>query len=341
MRDTLHAPLRLGPLRPWPTLGVVAALALLPLAALAIGQPFYVVFATRVLIYALIASSLNLLIGYGGMVSFGHAAFVGAGAYAVAVLMSAGIVSAWLLWPASLLAGAFFAFLIGAPSLRTRGVSFIMITLAFAQMAYYLVQSLRALGSDDGLTLGVRPSLGFPSLGFLDLDRDAAFYYVALAILLGALAAARGLLNAPLGRALQGIRDNETRMEAIGFATYRLKLIVFVIAGAAAGLGGGLLASLNGLVGPNLLHWTESGLLMIMVILGGAGRLLGGALGAAVLLIAEEAIAEHTIHWPLGIGVALLAVVLFAPEGIFSSLTKLGRCPRSGRRGHASSHKSP
>jgi branched-chain amino acid transport system permease protein len=336
MRDTLHIPLR-----PGPALGVVAALALLPLAALAIGQPFYVVFATRVLIYALIASSLNLLIGYGGMVSFGHAAFVGAGAYTVAVLMSAGIVSAWLLWPASLLAGAFFAFLIGAPSLRTRGVSFIMITLAFAQMAYYLVQSLRALGSDDGLTLGVRPSLGFPSLGFLDLDRDAAFYYVALAILLGALAAARGLLNAPLGRALQGIRDNETRMEAIGFATYRLKLIVFVIAGAAAGLGGGLLASLNGLVGPNLLHWTESGLLMIMVILGGAGRLLGGALGAAVLLIAEEAIAEHTIHWPLGIGVALLAVVLFAPEGIFSSLTKLGRCPRSGRRGHASSHKSP
>jgi branched-chain amino acid transport system permease protein len=316
MRDTLHAPLRLGPLRPWPTLGVVAALALLPLAALAIGQPFYVVFATRVLIYALIATSLNLLIGYGGMVSFGHAAFVGAGAYTVAVLMSAGIVSAWLLWPASLLAGALFAFLIGAPSLRTRGVSFIMITLAFAQMAYYLVLSLRALGSDDGLTLSRRPSLGFPSLSFLDLDRDATFYYVALAILLGALAAARGLLNAPLGRALQGIRDNETRMEAIGFATYRLKLLVFVIAGAAAGLGGGLLASLNGLVGPNLLHWTESGLLMIMVILGGAGRLLGGALGAAVLLIAEEAIAEHTIHWPLGIGVALLAVVLFAPEGL-------------------------
>jgi branched-chain amino acid transport system permease protein len=311
MRDTLHIPFR-----PWPTLGVVAALALLPLAALAIGQLFYVVFATRVLIYALIATSLNLLIGYGGMVSFGHAAFVGAGAYTVALLMPAGIVSAWLLWPASLLAGAFLAFLIGALSLRTRGVSFIMITLAFAQMAYYLVQSLRALGSDDGLALSARPSLGFPSLGFLDLERDATFYYVVLAILLGALAAARGLLNAPLGRALQGIRDNETRMEAIGFATYRLKLLVFVIAGAAAGLGGGLLASLNGLVGPNLLHWTESGLLMIMVILGGAGRLLGGVLGAAVLLIAEEAIAEHTIHWPLGIGVALLAVVLFAPEGL-------------------------
>jgi branched-chain amino acid transport system permease protein len=333
MRDTLHIPLR-----PWSTLGVVAALALLPLAALAIGQPFYVVFATRVLIYALIATSLNLLIGYGGMVSFGHAAFVGAGAYTVALLMPAGIVSAWLLWPASLLAGAFIAFLIGALSLRTRGVSFIMITLAFAQMAYYLVLSLRALGSDDGLTLSVRPSLGFPSLGFpspgfLDLDHDATFYYVALAILLGALALARGLLNAPLGRALQGIRDNETRMEAIGFATYRLKLLVFVIAGAAAGLGGGLLASLNGLVGPDLLHWTVSGLLMIMVILGGAGRLLGGALGAAVLLIAEELIAEHTIHWPLGIGVVLLAVVLFAPQGLSGSLSRLARRRRANRAG--------
>jgi branched-chain amino acid transport system permease protein len=306
MRDTLTIPLK-----PWPTLAAVVALALLPLAALAIGQPFYVVFATRVLIYALIASSLNLLIGYGGIVSFGHAAFVGAGAYTVAMLMPAGIVSAWLLWPAALLMGALLAFLIGAISLRTRGVYFIMITLAFAQMAYYLVLSLRVLGSDDGLTLSARPLLGV-----LDLNRDATFYYVALAILLAALLAMRGLLNAPLGRALQGIRDNETRMEALGFATYRLKLLVFVIAGATAGLGGGLLASLNGLVGPNLLQWTQSGLLMIMVILGGAGRLLGGVLGAAVLLCAEEAIAEHTIHWPLGIGVVLLAVVLFAPEGL-------------------------
>ena len=306
MRDTLTIPLK-----PWPTLAAVVALALLPIAALAIGQPFYVVFATRVLIYALIASSLNLLIGYGGMVSFGHAAFVGAGAYTVAMLMPAGMVSAWLLWPAALLMGALLAFLVGAVSLRTRGVYFIMITLAFAQMAYYLVLSLRVLGSDDGLTLAARPSLGF-----LDLSRDATFYYVVLATLLAALLAMRGLLNAPLGRALQGIRDNETRMEALGFATYRLKLLVFVIAGAAAGLGGGLLASLNGLVGPNLLNWTQSGLLMIMVILGGAGRLLGGVLGAVVLLGAEELIAEQTIHWPLGIGVVLLAVVLFAPDGL-------------------------
>jgi branched-chain amino acid transport system permease protein len=306
MRDTLFIPLR-----PWPTLLTVTALVLLPLAALALGQPFYLVFATRVLIYALIASSLNLLIGYGGMVSFGHAAFVGAGAYAVAMLMPLGIQSAWLLWPAALLAGALAALLIGAASLRTRGVTFIMITLAFAQMAYYLVVSLRVLGSDDGLTLAARPSLGF-----VDLASDPVFYWVALALLLGVLAAGRSLLNAPLGRALQGIRDNETRMEAIGFATWRLKLLVFVLAGAAAGLGGGLLASLNGLVGPNLMHWTQSGLLMIMVILGGAGRLLGGVLGAVVLLVAEEAIAGQTIHWPLAIGVVLLAVVLWLPAGL-------------------------
>jgi branched-chain amino acid transport system permease protein len=186
-----------------------------------------------------------------------------------------------------------------------------MMTLAFAQMAYYLVLSLSVLGSDDGLTLPRRPSLGI-----LDLGGDATFYGVALAILFAALLAMRALLNAPIGRALQGIRDNETRMEALGFATYRLKLLAFVIAGAAAGLGGGLLASLNGLVGPNLFNWSESGLLMIMVILGGAGRLLGGAVGAAILLGAEELIAEHTIHWPLGIGVLLLIVVLFAPQGL-------------------------
>lgn len=313
MRDTLRIPLRT-----WPTLVAAALLALLPLVALAVGQPFYVVFATRVLIYALIATSLNLLIGYVGLVSFGHAAFVGAGAYTVAMLMMAGVASAWLLWPAAIGVAALLALLIGAISLRTRGVYFIMITLAFAQMVYYLVVSLRVLGSDDGLTLSARPSLGVVAL-----DRDTHFYFVALAILLAALLGMRALLNAPLGRALQGIRDNEIRMEAIGFPTYRLKLLAFVVAGAAAGLGGGLLASLNGLVGPNLLHWPESGLLMIMVILGGAGRLLGGVLGAAALLILQEALAGHTIHWPLVIGVVLLAVVLFAPQGL-SGLIRRG-----------------
>ena len=290
---------------------LLAILALLPVYAALTGNTFALSLFTRIVIFAIAAVSLNLIMGFGGMVSFGHAVYLGIGGYVVGILAKEGVGSGFVQWPLALVLSGLFALVVGALSLRTRGVYFIMITLAFAQMAYYLVLSLRVLGSDDGLTLGARPSLGL-----LDLNRDATFYYVALAILLAALLAMRALLNAPLGRALQGIRDNETRMEAIGFPTYRLKLLVFVVAGAAAGLGGGLLASLNGLVGPNLLNWTQSGLLMIMVILGGAGRLLGGALGAVVLLCAEEAIAEHTIHWPLGIGVVLLAVVLFAPEGL-------------------------
>jgi branched-chain amino acid transport system permease protein len=307
MRDTLTIPFR-----PLPALGGLALLLALPLVLIAVDQPFYVVLATRILIYALIASSLNLLIGYGGMVSFGHAAFVGAGAYAVAVLVRGGIESAWLVWPGAILAGAILSLLIGAISLRTSGVYFIMITLAFAQMAYYLVLSLKGLGSDDGLNLPRRPVLG---LGLNPRD-DLTFYYVVLAFFVAALGGMWRLLNTPLGRALQGIRDNETRMEAVGFPTYRLKLVCFVIAGALAGLGGGLLASLNGLVSPSLLHWTQSGTLMIMVILGGAGQFLGGVLGALALLLIEEVAAEHTIHWPLGVGLAILAVVLFAPAGL-------------------------
>jgi branched-chain amino acid transport system permease protein len=307
MRDTLSIPFQ-----PLLTALGIAALIALPLVLLAIDQPFYVVLATRVLIYALIAASLNLLIGYGGLISFGHAAFVGAGAYAVAVLVRAGVESAWLVWPAAMLAGGTLAALIGCISLRTRGVYFIMITLAFAQMAFYLVLSLRVLGSDDGLNLPHRPSLGFG----LNPRDDLTFYYVVAALFVAALFGLWRLLNAPLGRALQGIRDNETRMEAIGFPTYRLKLASFIVAGAIAGLGGGLLASLNGLVSPTLFHWTQSGTLMIMVILGGAGQFLGGAIGAAAFLLIEEVVAEHTIHWPLAVGVAILAVVVFAPAGI-------------------------
>jgi branched-chain amino acid transport system permease protein len=307
LRDSLHISLR-----PLPTLAALAVLALLPIVLLAIDQSFYIVLATRVLIYALIATSLNLLIGYGGMVSFGHAAFVGAGAYAAAVLVRAGLDSAWLAWPGAALVGGCLALIIGVVSLRTQGVYFIMITLAFAQMAYYIVISLRALGGDDGLNLPLRPAFGFG----LDPRSDATFYYAVLLVVLLALALLRRLLNAPLGRALQGIRDNETRMEAIGFPVYGLKLAAFAIAGAVAGLGGGALASLNGLVSPSLLHWTQSGSLMIMVILGGAGRFLGGVLGAALLLLAEEVFSDYTTHWALGIGMVLLAVVLFAPMGL-------------------------
>jgi len=293
-------------------IGALALLVAFPLAAKHWDQLFYVSFATRILIYALAASSLNLILGYGGMVSFGHAAFLGTGAYAVAILMAEGVSSAWFSWPLAVFVSALFAFTVGAVSLRTRGVYFIMITLAFAQMAYYLIISLRAYGGEDGLNLAARSRLGFG----VDLTGDLTFYYVVLALVAACIYLMQRVLNARFGQVVQAIRDNETRMEGIGFPTYRYKLICFALAGGAAGLAGALLANQNGFVSPNLLQWTQSGTLLVMVILGGVGYLYGGALGAAVFLVLEEALSAYTVHWQLGLGLALLAIVLYARQGL-------------------------
>ncbi len=304
------------PWHPLVALPVLVALVALPWVLQAIDEPFYIVLAGRILVYALIASSLNLIVGFGGMVCFGHAAFLGAGAYVVAILMHHGIESAYLAWPAAVIIAAVIALIIGAISLRTRGVYFIMITLAFAQMVYYLFVSLKAYGGDDGLPLPVRSVVGFD----LDLKSDTTFYYVALAFFVVVFYGLARLVNARFGRVLQGIRENETRMEAAGFPVFRYKLIAFVLAGAIAGLGGVLLGNLTGLASPNLLHWTQSGMLLIMVILGGVGFLYGGFLGAAAVLLLEEVIAAYTIHWQLGVGLVLLAVVLYAPNGLSTLL---------------------
>jgi branched-chain amino acid transport system permease protein len=307
---------------------VITGLVLLvafPLAAKHWDQLFYVSFASRVLIYALVASSLNLILGYGGMVSFGHAAFLGTGAYTVAILMAEGVESAWLSWPLAVTLSALFALVIGAVSLRTRGVYFIMITLAFAQMTYYLAISLRAYGGEDGLNLARRSRLGFG----LDLAGDLTFYYVVLAIVALSLYLMQRLLHARFGQVVQAIRENETRMEAIGFPTFRYKLICFAIAGGLAGLAGALLANQNGFVSPNLLQWTQSGTLLVMVILGGVGYLWGGPLGALVFLLLEEVLSGFTIHWQLGLGVVLLAIVLFAREGIAGLLSGVAHRKRS------------
>jgi branched-chain amino acid transport system permease protein len=290
-----------------------------PLAAEHWDQLFYVGFASRVMIYAIAATSLNLILGYGGMVSFGHAAYLGAGAYAVGVLMQQGVASAWLAWPAAMLISAVFAAVIGAICLRTRGVYFIMITLAFAQMMYYVFVSLRSYGGEDGFTLARRSALGFG----LDLKSDVTFYYVVLALLLAAILLLNRLAHARFGRVLDGIRENETRMQAIGFTTYRYKLIAFTIAGAVAGLAGALLANQSSFVSPALLHWSQSGTLMIMVILGGVGQLYGGILGAAVYLILEEVLSARTIYWQLALGIVLLAVVLYAKRGIAGIVAQL------------------
>jgi len=293
-------------------IGTLVLLLAFPLAAKHWDQLFYVSFASRILIYAVAASSLNLILGYGGMVSFGHAAFLGIGAYTVAILMEQGVSSAWVSWPLAVGVSALFALAIGAISLRTRGVYFIMITLAFAQMVYYLLISLRAYGGEDGLNLAERSQVGFG----LSLANDLTFYYAVLALGVACLYLLRRLLNARFGQVVQAIRDNETRMEAIGFPTYRYKLICFVLAGGVAGLAGALLANQSGFVSPNLLQWTQSGTLMVMVILGGVGYLYGGALGAALFLVLEEVLSAYTLHWQLGLGLVLLAIVLYAHRGV-------------------------
>jgi branched-chain amino acid transport system permease protein len=306
------------------TLVAVALLVAFPLAMQALGYLFYVSFASRVMIYAIAATSLNLVLGYGGMLSFGHAAFVGAGAYVSSILVAEGVASAWIGWPAAIAASALLAWIIGAISLRTRGVYFIMITLAFAQMMFYLVNSMKAYGGDEGLTLPKRAELG---LG-IDLGNELAFYYTVLVILLAGLYALHRLAHSRFGRVVVAIRENEARAEAVGFPVYRYKLVCFVIAGAAGGIAGALLASHGKYVNPNVLHWVQSGTLMIMVILGGVGHLWGGVIGAVVLLGLEHLIADHPLPWlaqlapnyqqhaNLGVGIVLLVIVLFAPQGI-------------------------
>ena len=295
-------------------LPLFALLLALPFITSLIGGDFYLGLAARILIFALAATSLNLILGFGGLVSFGHAAFVGVGAYAAGLLLQAGITAAWIVWPLAMLVAALFAAVIGAISLRTRGVYFIMITLAFAQMLYYLAVSGKAWGGDDGLNLTARATLGFG----LDLSQERTFYWTTLVLCALALLFIWRLLNARFGHALQAMRENEQRMEAVGFAVYGHRLVAFVIAGAIAGLAGALLASLNNFVSPAMMQWSQSGLLMVMVILGGVGHLWGGVIGAVVFLLLEEVLSLYTIYWQFALGAALLAVVLVAPNGLMS-----------------------
>ena len=290
---------------------LLAAAVALPFVLGATGNEFYVGVATRVMIFALAATALNFIVGYGGMVAFGHAAFFGLGAYTVAILTSHGIADAWLAWPAAAAVAALAALAVGLVSLRTRGVYFIMITLAFAQMLFYVVVSLKAYGGDDGLPLAARSALA-P----LDLADDVHFYLVVLALLAATLALFARIDAARFGRALAGIRQNETRMEALGYPVFRLKLACFVIGGAVAGLAGALMVNQTGLASPNLLYWTQSGMLLVMVILGGTGSRYGGLLGAVALLGLEEWLASVTEHSALFVGLALLLVVSFAPQGL-------------------------
>jgi len=307
-------------------IAVLVVLLAFPLVMSAIDQSFYIGFAARVLIYAMAAASLNLVLGYGGMVSFGHAAFFGAGAYVVGILSFEGVRSLWIAWPAAIVVAALAALVIGAISLRTRGVYFIMITLAFAQMMYYVFVSMKSYGGDDGLSLPGRST----GIG-LDLRNEFVWYYLVLALLIGILYLLHRLLRSRFGRVIEAIRENEARTTAIGYPVYRYQLLCFVVSGAIAGLAGALIANQTGYVGPASLHWIQSGTLMIMVILGGVGRFWGGPVGAVVLLTLEEILSgspllgPYALNWQLPVGVILLAVVLLAPRGIAGAFAKKTR----------------
>jgi len=296
---------------PWGELALFGIALALPWLLQVIDEDYYIGFATRLLIYALAATSLNFVVGYGGMVAFGHAAFGGSGAYTVALLMAGGIPSAWIAWPLAVVIAVILAGLIGAISLRTRGVYFIMITLAFAQMIYYSIISLRIAGGDDGLPLDQRSQL--PPF---DLGQDINLYWISLVTLATVLFLLRRLAASRYGRALAGVRQNELRMEALGFPVFRLKLVCFAIAAGVAALAGALLVNQTGMASPGLLYWTQSGTLLVMIIIGGVGQRYGGAIGAVVLLGLEEILAQVSDHGHFYVGLLLLAVVLFAPRGL-------------------------
>ena len=298
---------------------LLLALVLLPVYVELGGSRFLLTLFTRILILAMAAVSLNLILGYGGMMSFGHAAYLGIGGYAVGMLAHEGIFSGFVQWPVALLASALFALVIGALSLRTRGVYFIMITLAFAQMAYYVVAGLARYGGDDGLTIYKRSQFVAP----LDLSNKVQFYYFSLALLFASIYLVWRIVNSRFGLAIQGARSNDTRMRAIGFPTYRYKLVCFVIAGTMCGLAGALLANHTDFVSPAMMYWTRSGDLIIMVVLGGMGSAFGPLFGAVALLVLEEVLSGITEYWQIILGPLLLLVVLFARGGIDGLLAKV------------------
>jgi len=300
---------------------VFAVLAIFPLLAKFGTEGYLLALVTRVMIFAIAAIALDLIVGFGALVSFGHAAFVGLGAYAVGILASHGITDALVALPAALLVSALFAFVTGFVCLRTKGVYFIMITLAFGQMAFFTASSLAPYGGDDGLTVRMRDTVA----GLPLLRSDGALYYVAFVCLLATFALCRALVVSRFGRVFRGARENPMRLAAIGFDVFRYQLAAYVIAGALAGMSGFLLANATNFVSPAYMSWQRSGELIIMVVLGGMGTLYGAIIGAAAFLFAEEWLSELTEHWKMIFGPLLIIVVVFARGGLIGLVFGRGR----------------
>ena len=306
--------------RTWAVCALLLMFALVPVYARLFDQPFHITQFGRILVYAIAACSLNLLIGWTGLVSLGHAMYLAIGAYAVAILDFHGVHDGWLHLGAALAGAASVALLTGVVVLRTSGMGFIMITLAFAQMFFFLGVSLKQYGGDDGMRLTQRSVLA-P----LDLAGASQLYYLILALLLLLLYLSWRLLHARFGHVLRGIKANERRMRALGFDATRLKLVIYVIAACVASLAGFLLANLTGYASPSYTAWTVSGELIVMVILGGAGTVIGPLVGALVLLLLEEWLASLTTHWMAPLGLSILLVVLLTRRGLYGAFLAWSR----------------
>ncbi len=308
-------------------IAVLLALVL-PIFEASVGESFYITFATRILIFALFAVSLDLIVGYGGMVSLGHAAFFGLGAYVAGIVSHHAVkndiflfgvpfyADALMIWPLAILAAIVLALVLGSLSLRTRGFNFIMITLAFGQMVFFFFVSVQGYGGDDGLRLAERYTFAG-----LSLENPLVLYYLSALCLASYLFVSRRIVESPFGFALQAINQNERRARALGYRSFNYKLTAFVIAAAGGALAGALLANQARFVSPDLLSWMRSAEVLIMVILGGMGTLWGPVLGAIVMLLLEEVLIGITEHWQVILGPILLLVVLYTRRGIWGVLS--------------------
>jgi branched-chain amino acid transport system permease protein len=300
---------------------LLLVLAVLPLLTQAFDQRYLLSIGTRIVIWAIAAISLNMILGYGGMVSFGHAMFFGIGGYAVGILAAHGITSGWVQWPVGIVAAALWATAIGALSLRTRGLYFIMITLAFAQLVYYVGAGLEAYGGDDGLNIS---RSRFP--GLLDLRDKASFYWLCFVLLCGTLWFCSRFANSRFGLVIRGAKSNELRMTALGFPVFRYRLAAFILSGAFGGLAGILLANEGAYISPAMMSWVKSGDLIVIVVLGGMGTLFGPLYGAIAFFVLEESLPPLLDlgrkgwgeYWQIAFGPMLVLIALYAKGGIDS-----------------------
>ena len=306
-------------------------LALVPLYARSVTDPFIVTLASRIVIFAIAALSLNLILGYGGLVSFGHALYLGLGVYSATILSFHGVDNGWLQLLTTLLVCGLVGLLTGSIALRTSGISFIMITLAFAQMFYFLFVSLSQYGGDDGLRLASGSNFN----GILLTDART-LYFVALVLLCLSLYACHRLVHSRFGVVIRATKSNEPRMRALGYSTYRYRLVMYVISASLCGVAGLLYANLTQFGSPSYMSWTTSGELIVMVMLGGIGTLFGPLLGALAMILTEEGLKALTEHWMALFGPLLVIVIITSRLGIAGILQTLDL--RRGRRGSSADH---